>query len=451
MNKQKNVILVKKKIMSRYQKTAPVRNQQNDVQDQNDPKLSKTTQQRRSLDQPKPTFTQRNDNSFPSSKMSQKDMDSACYRLSRTPQKFKANKNKIETNQNYAQNYYASNPDVQIDTRPPKEKLEEIDKKLSDGGDMDENEKFDLLVQQKSLRSLVYGENSPESVQSMTALGAFYNEQGHPDSALRHLSKAKQTEKTTQLSEEDSFRLAVELADANMNATSNSRQEKNKKIDAADRALSPHIETETSDKKLGYRRDLYVAEIASKKKRYGQAVKYYEKAGDNFLDAHDEKTKEMAELYVKGAEAAQAQLDREERKKEQDQEQEYDQESSEEIEQQDQQKNEANNDEKKEEKVDYQQKEKELYQKAINVYEDLNEHELADKLRPFVEEPPPEQQDEDEQQHQEDNENEPHEEGNDENHEDNLEGNDENPHEQNEQEQPKEEENNQNNEQPNDA
>ena len=430
--------------MSRYQKTAPIKNQPNEQSEQSDPKLAKTSQPRRSLDQPKPTFTQKNDNSYPSSKLSQKDMDSACYRLSRTPQKFKTNKTKIETNQNYAQNYYASNPDVQIDTRPPKEKLEEIDKKLGDGGDMDENEKFDLLVQQKSLRSLVYGENSPESVQSMTALGAFYNEQGHPDSALRHLSKAKQTEKTTEISEEDSFKLAVELADANLNASSSSKQERNKKIDAADKALSPHIETETEDKKLGYRRDLYVAEISAKKRRYEQAAKFYEKAGDHFLDAHEEKTKEMAELYVKGAESAHAALEKEEKKKEEQQEQEYDQESSEELDQQDQKDAE---DSKDEDKVDYQQKEKELYQKAISVYEELNENELADKLRPFVTEPPPEQETDEEQNDNNENNNEDANEDNNSNN--NLEGNDDNAVENNEQEQPKDDDANQNNEQPN--
>ena len=369
------------------QKTSPVKNQE--PPEQNDQKLTKTSQARRSLDAPKPTH-QRQEYTVPSSKLNQKDMDSACYRLSRVPQKFNTNKvSKGDPNQNYAQNYYANKSDVQIDTRPPKEKLEEIDKKLGDSNeDTDDNEKFDLLVQQKTLRSLVYGENSPEAVQSMTAMGAYYNEQGHPDSALRHLNKAKQTEKTVELSQEDSFKLAVELADANMHASTSSKQEKSKKVDAAEKAISPYINTETDDKKLGYRRDYLVSEIYYRKKKYAESVPFFEKAGDGYTSCHDEKTKELAEIYEKGGEAAKIAAEQEEKKKEEEENQDVENNETE-IGETTKQTNEE--EEEKKEKIDYGQKSKELYQKAISVYEDLGENELAEKLKPLVADTPTEE------------------------------------------------------------
>lgn len=295
-------------------------------------------------------------------------MDSACYRLSRIPQKFNTAKVvKTTGNSSYAQSYYASNPDAQLDTRPPKEKLEEIDKKLADfesenseeSGEKSQNkddERFDLLVQQKSLRFLVFGENSPEAVQSMTALGTFYTAHDHPDSALMHLNKAQQTAKTTNLSEEDSFKLGLELADANMHsgAQSQNKQDKAKKVELAEKAIMPYAEYETGDDKLSFRRDLICAEIFSAKKKYEKAVPLYESAGDKYPAANPEKTKAMGDIYVKGAEAATSAAENSEGKE-------------------------------GEEKVDYAAKAIELYQKAMSVYNELGETKDAEKCKEFIE------------------------------------------------------------------
>ena len=51
----------------------------------------------------------------PQKKMNRKDMDSACYRLSRVPQKYSMTKAvKSENSDSYAVTYYQSNP---VDTR----------------------------------------------------------------------------------------------------------------------------------------------------------------------------------------------------------------------------------------------------------------------------------------------------------------------------------------------
>lgn len=369
-------------------------------QDPNEQKMTKTTQQRRSLDAPKPTPKPNDEQFFIPSKLDQKSMDSACYRLSRIPQKFNTAKvAKTSGNSSYAQTYYANNPDATVDTRPPKEKLEEIDKKLA--GEENEakeeeekkeettekkeeneekeaqnkdDERFELLVQQKSLRFLVYGENSPEAVQSMTALGAFYTAHDHPESALRHLNKAQQTAKTTKLSEEDSFKLGLELADANMHAGahSTSKQDKNKKMDLAEKAIMPYAEYETSDAKLGFRRDLICAEIFNLRKKYEKAVPLYEKAGDNYPSANPEKTKAMGDIYVKGAECAKNAAENPEPKDEKEAKAQKEEEKNPEEEEQKQE-------------VDYAAKAKELYQKAISVYNDLGETKEAEKYKEFVE------------------------------------------------------------------
>lgn len=291
--------------MSNYQKSAPLKQGTESPEPHKSPEPSRTQPTRRPLDAPKPSNRQDpKQNSYPTKTINQKQLDSSCYRLSRVPHKFTTAKvNKAEQG-NFAEQYYNS-PDNEIDIRPPEEKLKDVDAKLGDeNAEIESDERFDLLIQQKQLRILVYGENSPEVIQSMTAIGSFYNSQGFYTSANRNLSKAQSSAKNTKLSEEDQFKLNLELTDVALHSSSQNKSEQQKKLSEADKLLSPYAETETSDPKLAYRRDLYIADIHSQKKRYEESLPFYERAGDNFPQANPEKTKEMAEIYVRGAQAA---------------------------------------------------------------------------------------------------------------------------------------------------
>ena len=62
-------------------------------------------------------------------RLNQREIDNACHRLSRVPQKFAAPKQ--EATESYAISFFNNNPDVPIDKRAPSEKLEEIDAKLA--------------------------------------------------------------------------------------------------------------------------------------------------------------------------------------------------------------------------------------------------------------------------------------------------------------------------------
>lgn len=235
-----------------------------------------------------------------STKLNQKDMDSSCYRLSRVPEKYtKANKAiKGNINQSYAVGYYSENP---VDDRPPKEKLEEIEARLGESNNDDE--KFTLLVQKKSLSIMEYGENSKEAANAATELGSFYNQTGHSESALRNLNKAQQNDGTSKLEGDDALAFNVELADANLNAKPPNKQDCAKQLNAADKALSPFAEAETEDNKLSYRRYLLLARIKSRKRKHQDADGFFDKAidlGPSVIEGGKE-TVEMAYLYEEAA------------------------------------------------------------------------------------------------------------------------------------------------------
>lgn len=273
-----------------------------------------------------------------STRLNAKDLDSSCYRLSRVPQKFATDKlTKQEQNGNYAETYYKNNPDVEIDTTPPLEKYENVRKALKEKiqsneqnfeecgeeqskqkgkGNKDQSdastkddERFVLLVQQKSLAFLVFGENSPESVCALTDLGAFYNEHGYPDSALRNLKKAQSmcnahNNQRVQISEGDKIRLDIETADANMNITPSSIHEKKKKIDLSERLIAQYANKEIEDVQLRFRRDYLLANIYYRKRKYEECVPFFEAAGEAYLSTHNNKpSRDYAGIYACAGEA----------------------------------------------------------------------------------------------------------------------------------------------------
>jgi tetratricopeptide (TPR) repeat protein len=220
---------------------------------------------------------------------------------------------KSETAESFATTYYSQNP---LDTRSPSEKLSDVESKLLDGP-TDDDEKFNLLVQKKTLTQMIHGETSAEAIRATIELGAFYNEHNKPDSAARNLSKASQSAKTTELQQEDLFNLAVELADANLNASAPSKLEKAKQVAIADSALTPFSEWESDNELNCFRRDLYLGRIRSFRTRWSEALGFYEKALAAYASVHpteapsetdegekEEKLPEEANIYVEAAQVA---------------------------------------------------------------------------------------------------------------------------------------------------
>ncbi|OHT04045.1 hypothetical protein TRFO_28546 [Tritrichomonas foetus] len=238
-------------------------------------------------------------------KMTQRDMDSSAHRLARIPNKFTVPKAaKIEQPESYAISYFNNNPDVQLDKRSPIEKLEEINQRL-DGEELDDNDRFNFLVQRKSLSFLAYGENSPECFEALRDLGNFYNRQNRPESALRHLSKAQQITRSIEVSDEDSLSLAIELSEAHLSSKATTKAENNKQLNNAESALNPYIEIEVEDKTLAYKRDLLLARIKARRNKYDDALKLYEKSIDSLDVANDgRKNAGTAALYLEIGECA---------------------------------------------------------------------------------------------------------------------------------------------------
>ncbi|EAX92760.1 hypothetical protein TVAG_373590 [Trichomonas vaginalis G3] len=315
------------------------------VEEERPQTFSKTQRYDRThLEAPKPIPKPRDEKFFVASQINQRELDSSSYRLSRVPQKFTSTKmNKGIPPQSFVDQYYSNNPNAQVDTRTPKEKLEDLKAKLGEENEeSDPQEKLDLIVQQKTLSSLVYGETSVETIRSLIAMGAFYNTQYLPESAMRHLKKAKGITGSVQTEDKDLLRLHVEITDSKMQTPSNTP--KQKLYSSFEKILSPYKETITEDKKLAYRRNLYMAEIYYYQNKFEEAIPFYESASEGFSEANTKKEQkpQLATLLIHEAECYHG--------------------------------------------IEDKNKEKESYEKAIDVYKELEMKYDVDKYQKIVDE-----------------------------------------------------------------
>jgi tetratricopeptide (TPR) repeat protein len=209
-----------------------------------------------------------------------------------------------EPTESYAVGYFREHPEIQVDKRSPIEKLEEIDAKL--GETVDKRERLTLLVQRKSLCFLAYGEESLESIESLRALGHFYNEIERPDNALRHLTKAYQITKAVDLPQNDAFALAIELAGSY--SSSQGEGDRSKQLSRAEAVLSPYLGVECDDPNLCYERDLLLARIAASRRKYKDALALYLRITKSLEEeAKEARPKnEIAALYAEIGECAEA-------------------------------------------------------------------------------------------------------------------------------------------------
>lgn len=242
-----------------------------------------------------------------SARLSKRKAESSSHRLSRAPQRYSNTKAQIDKNDTYAVSYFKNNPDATIDTRPPEEKLEELDCRLSEY-DLETTDKFIYLIHQKSLNYIVYGENSVEALRSHLALGTFYNENHRPQSALRHLQKALALEQTNPVEKNEMIKINVEIAESHLALRNDNRQESLKHIQQATDALKNILnEPIEDDAQLRYRRDLSKARILAAKAKYDQALSQYETSLNSLEEANEDgSTNVTAKLYVEMAETAEA-------------------------------------------------------------------------------------------------------------------------------------------------
>jgi hypothetical protein len=159
-----------------------------------------------------------------------------------------------DQNETYAVSYFKNNPDAVLDTRPPEEKLETLESRLTDF-DVEATEKLTILIHQKSLNYIIYGEDSPEATRSHLSLGAFYNDNHRPKSALRHLQRVVELREENGLEHPEEIRLAIELADAHLAMRNENRIEAHKQVGLASEALRNFMEEPINDPALRYHRD----------------------------------------------------------------------------------------------------------------------------------------------------------------------------------------------------
>jgi tetratricopeptide (TPR) repeat protein len=203
-------------------------------------------------------------------------------------------------------NYFKSNPDAVLDTRPPEEKLEELDSRLAEV-ELETSDKFTFLIHQKSLNYIVYGENSVEALRSHIALGQFYNENHRPVSALRHMQKVAQLRPLNQIDRIEEVVIAVETADAHLALRNENRAESQKHVNQASDVLRPFLDEAIEDPVLRYRRDLAKARIFAARGRMANAMEQYLIAADSLEAATGgEPTTVTAKLYDELAEPAAA-------------------------------------------------------------------------------------------------------------------------------------------------
>jgi hypothetical protein len=204
----------------------------------------------------------------------------------------------------HAAAFFKQNPDAR-DSIPPERKLELLDEKLA--GDLDPSERFSTLLQQKAVRYIVYGENSAESLHSHRTIGAFYNANNRPASAIRHLTKAQHLQETNQIDEAERMEIAFELSDSYLSIKTEKKAERSRNITQAQQTIDPYAQSEIADARLRYRRDQILGRLSVATDDFESAVAQFESAVGALNEANGGETKEeTAVLYNELADAADA-------------------------------------------------------------------------------------------------------------------------------------------------
>ena len=234
---------------------------------------------------------------IPRKTLTQNEIQTSSYRLSRTAP---IQGNKVvqqELVEPFATKYFREHPDEAEDIRKPDEKLQDIDEEVqSMPDDMSDEDKIALYTRQKCYRYAVYGENSPESFDSHSVIGDFYNFSDKPKSALRHYEKAKQIEKNGAKIEEEDKKTRVQLgiAEAHLALSADSSKE----LTEANKAIKVIAEKEIEDPRLRFRRDICYARILHFRDQKEESFEQYINAEKSLQETQPEDSEMIAGHYA---------------------------------------------------------------------------------------------------------------------------------------------------------
>ncbi|EAY21274.1 hypothetical protein TVAG_166490 [Trichomonas vaginalis G3] len=244
----------------------------------------------------RPVKTSQEKSQLPKVRNMRNEINSNCYRLSKT-QPISSKRITQDKTESYSTKYYREHQDEADDIRTPLEKLKEVDAKL-DGEIEDEEERFTLLMKQKTLRYMVYGEKSVEALYSHVTLGEFYNFQETTQSSIRHFKLAKQLLSSTEPDNDTKAAIAVGLAEAYLIDS----LENQKSLNVAAKELKPALKAEITDPYLRFRRDMCIARIVYAKGNIDEAYEAYLAAAETLPQCNPPSDEATASLYLEIAE-----------------------------------------------------------------------------------------------------------------------------------------------------
>lgn len=236
---------------------------------------------------------------------------SLSRRAPRSSRNFQVKHNQNEKVETFADVYFKENPDAEIDLDSPEIKLQKLEDRLQ-LFDVDNSEKFQILIKIKAMTYILYGEDSVQSLRIHARLGKLYNDNHRPQSALRHLQKAQDLSGKFHVDQSELISIAVETAEAHLSLRSDNKQESQKHTSQAMEILSPYVSVEIKDLELKYRRDLANARSFTAAKKYEQALEQYLFAKETLQQVdNSDSFLQLAKLYVEISDVAESMKDKE--------------------------------------------------------------------------------------------------------------------------------------------
>lgn len=236
---------------------------------------------------------------FPRKTINRSALENSCYRLSKTTPIGQQKGLSSDKSEPYSKRYFSEHEDEADDVRDPEEKLIELEKSLDDP-DIDDDTRFNLLMKQKTLRYIKYGEDSVEALYSHTSLGEYYTFAEMPESAIRHLKRAKELQTGKNIDKMVKARISICLAEAHLALSIKS----NKELSAASARMKQVISADlSSDPQLQFRRDICNARILIEKEKYNESFEEYKKSETSLQACNPESDEGVATLYLEMGEA----------------------------------------------------------------------------------------------------------------------------------------------------
>lgn len=242
-------------------------------------------------------------------KLTPQEQSSSAYRLSKANSKYNQSKT-IEQGlyKTYMEAYYKNHPNEQIDKRPVKEKFKDLQKQFQNTN-LDENQRLNLLVQEKALNLIQFGENSHQSFLSFINIGICYNRLNKPTSAIRNLEKAHQLESVAKATKGEKELVAIETTEAHLvlfsDATrANKTDEANKQLKNAFNVIKPFMSTEIEELELEFRKSLAIAHIFNIKQMFVEAIPHFDSGVNAFFELYPDYSESHAQLAIEAAENA---------------------------------------------------------------------------------------------------------------------------------------------------